>query len=191
MKPKAPCAPKRRCGRPAAGAGTHDHGMMPGCRPIAGPTWHCRGQMPGLTVGGELLAPPPCQGPWPRQHGPAVATATGCRCYLEPRPPSGADGGGGSQGGGGPGAAAAAGAAAAVLPHCQAAAAATARSAAVQWVHRGIGAGAGYATSVRFRGSLRRESARDAYVATCGALRGARGPGPGQYYRGYGAVVPP
>ena len=59
-----------------------------------------------------------------------------------------------------------------------------------------IGAGAGYATSVRlkrFRGSLRlrRESARDAYVATCGALRGARAPGPGPYYRGYGLVVPP
>ena len=41
------------------------------------------------------------------------------------------------------------------------------------------------------RPRARRESARDAYVATCGALRGARGPGRGPYYRGYGLVVPP
>ena len=30
MKPIAPCAPKRRGGRPAAGAGTHDAGPLPG-----------------------------------------------------------------------------------------------------------------------------------------------------------------
>ena len=30
MKPIAPCAPKRRGGRPAAGAGTHDAGSLPG-----------------------------------------------------------------------------------------------------------------------------------------------------------------
>ena len=52
----------------------------------------------------------------------------------------------------------------------------------MQWVHRGIGSGAGYATSVRFRGSLRlrRETARVGARRLCGDVWGtAWGPGPG------------